>query len=238
MPVIYEPRGKAKEYSDLACNFYTGCSHACKYCYCPGIMRKTLEEWSANPHARTRILKQFENDAKKLQGCEKEILFSFMSDCFQSDEAGYLTSRALLISEMYNLKPQILTKAGYRATGCFDILKRNNWKFGSTIIFRKESLREYWEPGAPSIVSRYEAVKQAHAMGIYTWVSVEPVVDINEALAVMEDLKPFVNFWKVGKLNHFKELEEKIDWKLFLNETIKMLDGHDYYIKNDLKKYE
>ena len=62
MPVIYEPRGKAREYSELACNLYTGCIHKCKYCYCPAIMRKSLDEWSNNPHARTRILKQLENE--------------------------------------------------------------------------------------------------------------------------------------------------------------------------------
>jgi DNA repair photolyase len=34
MPIIYEPRGKAREYSDLAVNLNMGCSHACRY-YCP-----------------------------------------------------------------------------------------------------------------------------------------------------------------------------------------------------------
>lgn len=29
---IYEPKGKAKEYGDLALNIYTGCSHGCFYC--------------------------------------------------------------------------------------------------------------------------------------------------------------------------------------------------------------
>ena len=31
MPLIYEPRGKAREYSDLAVNLYTGCSDACRF---------------------------------------------------------------------------------------------------------------------------------------------------------------------------------------------------------------
>jgi DNA repair photolyase len=29
-PIIYEPRGKAKEYADLAANLYLGCDHGCK----------------------------------------------------------------------------------------------------------------------------------------------------------------------------------------------------------------
>ena len=31
MPVIYEPKGKAREYSPYACNLYIGCSHRCQY---------------------------------------------------------------------------------------------------------------------------------------------------------------------------------------------------------------
>jgi DNA repair photolyase len=179
-----------------------------------------------------------ERDAKKMAYDEREILFSFMSDPYQSDDAAALTRQALLICEQYHLKAQVLTKAGHRAVNDFDILARNGWKFGSTIIFKSEKLREQWEPGAPSIESRMAAVRTAHEQGIYTWVSVEPVVDPVEALAVLHELKPFVNFWKVGKLNYNKEVESRIDWKKFLADVRIELDGHDYYIKKDLLKYE
>jgi len=33
--MIYQPNGNALEYSDLACNIYKGCYHACRYCYVP-----------------------------------------------------------------------------------------------------------------------------------------------------------------------------------------------------------
>jgi DNA repair photolyase len=239
--IIYEPSGKAREYSELAANFYTGCSHACKYCYCPAIMRKTLDQWSSNPHARTNIINQFERDAKTAthEQKEKELLFSFMSDCYQNEESAFLTRQALLIAEKYGFKKvNVLTKAGFRAVKDFDIFKRNpGWKFGSTIIMRNEELREQWEPGAPSIQSRYEAVKIANENGIYTWVSIEPVVDTVEALHVIADLRGFVSFWKVGKLNHFKSVEDSIDWKRFYYDVIDQLKGCKYMIKKDLLKY-
>ena len=30
---IYQPKGKAKEYSQWACNLYKGCSGDCEYCF-------------------------------------------------------------------------------------------------------------------------------------------------------------------------------------------------------------
>jgi len=237
MPVIYEPKGKAREYSELACNLYTGCSHKCKYCYCPAIMRKTLDEWSSRPYARTRILKQLENDCKKLTANEKqkEVLFCFMSDPYQSDEAAFITRQALLICERYELKNvNVLTKAGFRTVKDFEILKRNNWKFGSTIIFRNEHLRKEWEPGATSIQSRYEAVKIAKERGVFTWVSIEPVVNPNEALNVMRDLVGYVDLWKVGKLNYNKKLEDAIDWEKFYFDSKELLKNEKVYWKKDL----
>ena len=236
--IIYGPKGKAREYSELACNLFTGCLHKCRYCYCPAIMHKTLEQWSSDPQPKKDIIKKLEKEAAKIAGCEKEILFCFMSDPYQSAEAAEITRQALLICEKYRLRVQVLTKAGLNATRDFDILKRNNWKFGSTIIFQSEKYRLIYEPGAPSIESRYEAVKKAHEMGIYTWVSVEPVIYPEQAIGVMSDLKPYVNFWKVGKLNHFEEIEAGIDWADFLQKTKQTLSGVDYYIKKDLAKYE
>lgn len=235
MSVIYEPRGKALEYSGLALNLYTGCRHGCTYCYCPSIMRKPLDAWASNPHPRKDILKQLKREAEKMAGDPREVLLCFMCDPYQSDEAATLTRKALLILEQHQMRVQVLTKAGHRATKDFDILTRNGWRFGSTIMCKSEATRKTWEPGAPSIQSRYDAVKQAHNLGIKTWVSVEPVVDPVEALAVIGDLLPVVDHWKIGKLNHNREVEASVDWAKFLADVEQALDGKSYYIKKDLE---
>ena len=68
----------------------------------------------------------------------------------------------------------------------------------------------------PPIAERIEAIREAHAMGIFTWVSVEPVVDPDEAIKVVESLRGEVDFWKIGKLNHDRQREAGIDWRRFL----------------------
>ncbi len=235
MKIIYEPKGKAREYSELAINLYTGCLHACKYCYCPQINFKSLEDWSKNPHVRKDILNQLEKDAKQMQGETKEVLFCFMSDPYQSDEAAQITRQALLILEKYQFKHvNVLTKAGFRAMSDFDILKRNGWKFGSTIIFSNEKSRQEWEPDAPSIQSRMDAIIFAHTQGIFSWVSIEPVIYPRESINVIKTLFPFVDFWKVGKLNHYPSIEKTINWKEFYQEVKSIIPDEKVYYKIDL----
>jgi DNA repair photolyase len=40
MTIIYEPTGKAREYSPLAANLYSGCDHNCDFCFVPSIMSR------------------------------------------------------------------------------------------------------------------------------------------------------------------------------------------------------
>jgi DNA repair photolyase len=40
---------------------------------------------------------------------------------------------------------------------------------------------------------RIAAIKAAHEMGIRTWVSLEPVIDPDQALELIEQIHPFVD---------------------------------------------
>ena len=174
---------------------------------------------------------------REFQGDPREILLSFMSDPYHSDEAARLTREALCVLEQYNLRVQVLTKGGRRSTRDFDILARNHWKYGATIIFQSEALREQWEPRAAPIAERIEALREAHRQRIFTWVSVEPVVDPDEAIKVVESLRGEVDFWKIGKLNHDREREAGIDWGRFLTDVESALEGQHYLIKKDLEHF-
>ena len=47
-----------------------------------------------------------------------------------------------------------------------------------------------------------------------------------------------VDFWKVGKLNHNKAVEQSVDWPRFRDAATTLLEhyGCKYYIKEDLRK--
>lgn len=241
MNVIYEPKGRAREYSDLACNLYTGCTHACVYCYAPGCMRTTAAKWHTEATPRNLILEQFEKDAKRLEGDQRAVLFCFLTDPYQPAEKELrLTRSALEIADRYHLKTKILTK-GFNSiiTEDLPLMKQMGTELGLTITFMDDEKRKNWEPFASSISDRLATLRAAHEMGIYTWVSLEPVIDPQEALQLIESASQYVRYWKIGKLNHMKCVESLVDWKTFLHDAEKLLKSNKakYYIKDDLRKY-
>ena len=238
--MIYEPSGRALEYSPLACNLYTGCVHGCKYCYAPQCLHTTVEQFGkAAP--RAKALSRLEKSASKFAGDQREINLCFTCDPYQPDIED-ITRASLLIMERHRLRATLLTKGGTRACRDFDILARNGWKFGSTITGSWQSARIF-EPYAAPVQDRIEAVKRAKKAGIFTYLSVEPVMFPEEALVMMAVLKPYVDFWKVGKINHvdrcrFNEETKaqifRINWRVFLERVVLQLSGCQYYIKKDL----
>lgn len=240
MNVIYEPKGRAKEYSDLACNLYRGCTHGCLYCYAPACMRTSNAKWHGTAVPRTRIIELFEKDAAQLRGDNRKILFSFLSDPYQPLEATeLLTRKALEIIKKYGLKSQILTKGGKLVERDFGLFKACQTELGVTLCFMNDALRQRWEPNAAPVSERLGLLKAAHEQGIYTWVSLEPVIDPDEALAVIRYAHPWVRRWKVGKLNHMRAVEQGVDWKKFRADVVALLQktGANYYIKDDLRAF-
>ncbi len=69
MSVVYEPKGMAWEYAALAANLYRGCSHACRFCYAPSVLRKSgtsVEAFRTDVQPRPDIIEQFARDCRKL----------------------------------------------------------------------------------------------------------------------------------------------------------------------------
>ena len=233
MNPIYKPSGRAAEYAKLACNLYTGCNNGCTYCFnklTPWFNRESYY----NPKPRKDILKNLE---RSLATTVDAPLTDEIQLCFYCDPypniADDITRQALLIFEKYNTRVSILTKNGSRAERDFDILRRNNWIFGST-IHCSESLREKYEPNADSILKRFEAIEVAKEMDIYTWVSVEPVFKPLESLTIIRMLLDVVDEFRIGKINHYPELERGIDWRRFLDKAEELLEGKKYMVKRDL----
>lgn len=240
MPAIYEPRGKAREYSPLACNLYKGCSHACVYCFAPSATFVDRDKFSSPEYiqARPGILAALFNEAPKMAGDPREILLSFTSDPYQPCEKTKKLTRMALKTLLENrLTVTILTKGGsWGIIRDMDLLRtnpRNAWSV--TLTHDNPAISLEWEPGAALPEDRIESLRIAHDNGIKTWVSFEPVFDPEAVYRLLEATAPFVDFFKVGKLN-YHPLAKEIDWPGFRDRIITQLKklGKPYLIKKDL----
>lgn len=239
MSIVYETTGRAKEYFELAANLYSGCTHACTYCYIPMVLHKEPKEVFVDVKPRESVLFKLGQDAARLSNSEtRHILLSFVTDPYQPlEESALITRRAIQILHDEGLVVAILTKGGLLATRDFDLLTKHDL-FGVSLTCHEESTWQKWEPNTAPPLERIDTLETAKKRGIMTWASCEPVLDPVETLDLIRETAGFVDVFKVGKLN-YREEAKKINWKLFAQDAVRLLDnlGANYYIKKDLAKY-
>jgi len=237
--VVYEPKGKAKEYADLACNTYVSCPHSCTYCYAKNVMHKSAEEFHKCAIARMAVKAYIEDDFREMAANvdKRRVHFNFISDPYPELESKlHLTRFCLEKAAAYNIGCNILTKGRYNTIRPdFDLFKEAGVHFGVSLSICSLSTRIVWEPKAAPIQERMRLLTEAHNMGIFTWVSMEPVIHPDEALKVLDAMHPWVDLWKVGKLNYHPHAKT-VDWAKFREDFIKAADrvGAKYIIKKSL----
>lgn len=239
--IIYETRGRAREYCELAANLYSGCDHCCTYCYAPSATFKTREDFCKTT-IRKDVMDKFEEDAIVLENRNetRPVLLSFTTDPYNHlDVEEQLTKKAIEILHEHGLKVKILTKGGKRSERDFDLLSERPElsQYGVTLVFTDEKLRCEIEPFAASTEERIESLKKAHGLGISTFVSLEPVWTSEQALELIDLTHEFVDLFKVGKLNYDKQ-QKNVDWKKFKSDVVAKLNNYkkEYYLKKELRE--
>jgi len=264
LKAIYQPKGRALEYSAWALNLYKGCTHGCFYCYGPGAAYRSESEYFGDPRELKDVLKNIESDRNVLRdsGRPGPVLLSFLSDPYQpvEMETGLTRSVIKLLKEA-GIKINILSKGGRRATRDFDLLGPDDWA-GTTLTFSDDEQSRTEEPQAGIPSERLRYLRTAKENGINTWASIEPVVDPVQAVDLIKRSLPFTDHFKIGKLNfdtmrhgerreRVRKIHDAIDWTAFLREAIGILEeagfsrtrtpgeynGRDYYIKQDTVKF-
>lgn len=237
--IIYAPSGQAGEYSALATNPYSGCGHKCAYCYVPNVRRMSREDFDGGAKPRADFLRRLEKDARKYQelGIREQVMLSFTTDPYHPGDT-ILTRQVLQMLQAYGLGICTLTKGGRRALRDIDLFRPKRDAFASTLTSLDDSFSRKWERGAPLPADRIAALRAFHEAGIFTWVSLEPVLDTAATLEIIRQTHWFVDLYKVGRANYIG-LTKTTDWKQFTAEVLKVLaeTGARHYIKKDLHPY-
>ena len=216
LKVIYEPKGKAGEYAKFATNPFTGCDHGCEYCYVPGVLHKTKNNFHQIVEPRKDYLKKLEADAIELErrGEDSYIFLSFTSDIYSPGAQKYgTTTDALRILLEHGLNVNILTKGGSRSLRDLDMLKmyKVQVRYGVSLVFAEDIYAAKFEPGAASTSDRINALFEYSEAGFTTWVSLEPIWSAWNVTQLIDLSNPATDYYRIGMLNYHPHTHD-IDW--------------------------
>lgn len=240
MSIIYTPRGRAREYSPKALNIYLSCTHGCEYCYAPSCRHQTREQYFAKPYPRKDIAKKLAKELE-IESPKEQVLLSFIGDVYcETMDENQATRDCMSLLLEHKVPVAILTKGGDRALRDIELFKDfgEHIQVGTTLTFASTDDSREWESGAALPRERCHMLKTLHDEGVRTFVSMEPVIDPKQTLALMRHTLEYVDVYKVGKLNNYRGLDKQIDWTAFLTEAVDILReaGKRFYVKQDLRE--
>ncbi len=176
--------------ADFVINPYTGCSHACIYCYARFMKRFTghTENWGDFVDVK---LNAVETIPSKKKFKNKSIFMSSVTDPYLPIEKRYKLTRSIL-SKIIPMKPNlsIQTKSALITRDIDLFTQFNSCKAGLTITTVDDDIRKQIEPGTSSVEKRIAALKQLKKSGVYTYVFIGPI------LPYITDWKQIVNATK------------------------------------------
>ena len=205
---LYTPKGAAREYAAVGCNFYTGCPHNCDYCYLKrGAPSKQLGG------TEVKLKKCFKNQDDAAMTLCKEVdkhldylrrvglFLSFTTDPLipQTRELSKFT--ILSCVQQRGIPVTLLTKnADFIDDGVFfswmmTLLEEDRKKvaFGFTLTGRDDM-----EPMASTNQKRIETMRRMKELGFRTWASIEPIIQFNKSLSVIRESVRFCDHYKIG----------------------------------------
>lgn len=165
-------------------NPYTGCQHNCSYCYARFMKRFSghSEPWGQFVDVKVNApeLLRIEITKKK----RNRVWVSGVCDPYQPLEAKYQLTRQCLAILALNDWPVTIQTRSPLVLRDMDILKQGKeFEVGFSITTSDEAIRQLFEPNAPSIKERVDALDELHRAGLKTFVMIAPILPGAEDLA-------------------------------------------------------
>lgn len=222
--------------ADYSLNCYTGCEHACAYCYARYMQRfhPHEEAWGDFVDVKVNAVEALEKQLRRTP--PGEVFMSSACDGWQPLEREWrLTRECSRLLLEHGFRVLALTKNALIMRD-FDVFEGWDAQVGVTVTSLDEHLRRLWEPGGSPVEERFEVLKQAHAAGIETSMMFGPVLpflsdspDAIEGILArameaevdviwVDALNPRPKVWESVQAllhRHFPELEERYRRVLF-----------------------
>lgn len=223
--LIYQPKGKAREYSPWACNLFNGCTNNCSYCYNKkGVGSKLLGKedvtlksgFNGVYDAYLTFQRELDKYKDAILADGKGLFFNFVSDPFL-EETWQLNYKCAQYAVRCGVPCVFLSKKrpNNMMIGLFERYK-DLVKVGFTLTGMDEL-----EPNADTNSDRIEAIRVLESANIHTWTSIEPIINVARSLYLMSRAHNVgCREFKIGVLSGKKEYTPRdiLDFKRTVDE--------------------
>ena len=162
--------------SDYSLNCYTGCTHACAYCYARFMQRfhPHDEPWGAFVDVKVNAVEVLKRQLRRAE--PGTVFVSSACDGWQPVEAEWkLTRRCCQLLLERGFQVHVLTKSALVLRD-LDVFVGHPASIGITLTTLDEQLRSQWEPGAASVEERLAVIKAVRDAGLQTSVMFGPLL--------------------------------------------------------------
>lgn len=217
-------------------NPYTGCQHACRYCYAEFMKKYTghQESWGqfvdVKINAAEVLSKQLK--AKRGKGIPGGLVFlSTVTDPYQPIEKEYrLTRQCLELLRNYQIPVAIQTKSPLVLRDIDLFQEFEKCEVGLSITTENDYFRKIFEPQTSSIIERIKTLEQLKKNRVKTYAFIGPILPMR-ARVLANQLKGLIDKVYIDKMNYSSKVikiyrEHNIEYALtenYFQETISTL---------------
>lgn len=189
---------------------YKGCSFGCKYCFSNARGGNISKEFMV---ADVDIIskkfdKAFSNMDREYKDITIELLrrrvpihLGGMSDPFQPIEFDIGKTYDLIkLTNKYNYPIVISTKTSYLPKEYMDILNPDIHSFQISLISNDDTFVKNYESSSHSASDRIKFIKMLKSNGFWVGLRLQPLIDIQHALNLINDIDGYVDFITVEHL--------------------------------------
>jgi DNA repair photolyase len=177
---------------DWTCNPYLGCSFGCVYCYAMYLPQnpRPREDWGKWFRAKVNAVEIARKQAPNLAG--QGVYISSVTDPYLPAERSLCLTRGIL-EELVPHQPRLLVQTrGPLVIRDIDVLSRfRSVRVNVSIPTDNENVRLVFEPKAPPLERRWQALAELRAAGIPVGVCVTPMLPLEDAAAFVKQLVAF-----------------------------------------------
>jgi|SRR5262245_2118518 len=174
------------------CNPYLGCSFGCTYCYAMFLPqnRRPKEDWGKWFQAKTNAIELAKKHGPKIGG--QALYLSSVTDPYLPAERSLKLTRGILEAVLPHQPRLLVQTRGPLVTRDLDVLAQfRAVRVNVSIPTDSETVRQAFEPKAPPLDRRWQALEQIRAAGVPIGICVTPMLPLEQPDAFVERLVAF-----------------------------------------------